>query len=239
MSAPTSPDRAHSPTPPTPDGGRDAHGRFGKGNAGGPGNPFARQVAALRCALLNALTPQDIAAVVQALLRHAQDGNVAAAKLLLAYGLGRPAAAVDPDTLDQHEWELYRRAPDPSPEMLTVTKRFALPVALDFMRGALAGLEEHQARMFRDGLADLDAKDRAQAQARARRARKKAAAPAAPPPGALPPDVARALEILADDPEALALFLPPPGTSGGAASPCQAVPPPSPNGDSHKRRPGG
>jgi hypothetical protein len=47
--------------------------------------------------------------------------------------------------------------------------------------------------------------------------------------------VARALEVLAGDPEALALFLPP----QGPATPCQDVPPPSPNGASRKVRPGG
>jgi hypothetical protein len=54
-------------------------------------NPFARHVAALRCALLAALTPQDLEAVAQGLLRQAREGNVAAARLLLSYRLGRPA----------------------------------------------------------------------------------------------------------------------------------------------------
>ena len=40
-----------------------------------------------------------------------------------AYTLGKPAQAVDPDTLDLHEWELYRRLPDPGPEMLAATTR--------------------------------------------------------------------------------------------------------------------
>ena len=33
---------------PAGDNGRDARGRFAPGNAGGPGNPFARRVAELR-----------------------------------------------------------------------------------------------------------------------------------------------------------------------------------------------
>jgi hypothetical protein len=97
----------------------------------------------------------------------------------------------------------------------------------------------------------MDEKDRKQAEARdrraARRQEKKTAAsattprpaPAAPPqPGAVPPDVARALELLADDPDLLALFLPP-GAPGAPATPCQAVPPPSANGASRRGRPGG
>ena len=35
--------------------GRDASGRFTRGNKGGPGNPFARQVGQLRKALLQCL----------------------------------------------------------------------------------------------------------------------------------------------------------------------------------------
>ncbi len=251
MHAPTSPDRAHpnghthSPAPlPGPADGRDAGGRFAPGNPGGPGNPFARRVAALRCALLAALTPQDLADVAQALLRQARKGNVAAAKLLLSYALGRPAAPVDPDTLDLQEWELYRRTPDPAPEMAAAPNRVALPVALEYLRAALPPIADAQADMMLAGLRKMEARDRAQAEARARRAarrqeQKQAQQPAAPPvPGAVPPDVAKALEILADDPEALALFLPPPGAPGGPARPCQAVPPPSPNGVSPHGRPG-
>ena len=44
---------------------RDARGRFARGNGGGPGNPFARQSAALRQALLNAVTPQDLYPALQ------------------------------------------------------------------------------------------------------------------------------------------------------------------------------
>ena len=52
---------AHSPhiNPygiPLLDVGRDVHGRFTKANPGGPGNPFARKVAALRKALLDSVS---------------------------------------------------------------------------------------------------------------------------------------------------------------------------------------
>ncbi len=252
MSAPTSPDRprpnghAHSPSPPAPDGGRDDHGRFAKGNAGGPGNPFARQVAALRCAFVAALTPQDIAAVTQALLRQAHEGNVAAAKLLLSYGLGRPAAAVDPDTLDLHEFGLYRALPDPGPDMVAAGTRMGLPFALNYLRTALPGFAAEQERQLADGIADQVEQERRLAAARGKRRAPRQDRPApqsmaapAPPAGAVPPDVAKALEILADDPEALALFLSPPGAPGGPATPCQPVTPPSPNGTPPRRRPGG
>ena len=43
-------------------------GRFTMGNKGGPGNPFARKVAALRQALLDSITPEDIQGVAARLL---------------------------------------------------------------------------------------------------------------------------------------------------------------------------
>src|SRR5262249_30829658 len=76
-----------SPTTP----GRDAQGRFSKGNPGGPGNPFARQVAQLRQALLDRLTGAKLQAIADKLIDQAKDGNVQATKLLFSYTLGKPS----------------------------------------------------------------------------------------------------------------------------------------------------
>src|SRR5438270_7592749 len=88
---------------PSPDGanGRDAGGRFTRGNPGGPGNPFARRIAELRRAAIATVTEDDIQAVITALIAKAKQGDVAAARLLLAHSLGQPVAPVDADTLDQ------------------------------------------------------------------------------------------------------------------------------------------
>jgi hypothetical protein len=89
--------------------GRGPNGRFCKGNKGGPGNPFARQVAAMRQELFGALTREDIATIARAMIDKAKAGDVAAARLVLQYTLGRPAAAVDPDRLDEMEWQQWQR----------------------------------------------------------------------------------------------------------------------------------
>jgi hypothetical protein len=62
--------------------GRDASGRFAPGNAGGPGNPYAKRVARLRTALVQAIKPGDVAEVVNAMLRAAKGGDVAAARMI-------------------------------------------------------------------------------------------------------------------------------------------------------------
>jgi hypothetical protein len=111
---PTASPEPQTETPPPPTAapaasanGRDGQGRFAKGNGGGPGNPFARQTAALRKALLEAVTPEDITQMAHTLMIHAKQGDLGACKLLFSYVLGKPQQAVDPDTLDRHEWDTW------------------------------------------------------------------------------------------------------------------------------------
>ena len=53
QSHPTAAPAADTPgPPPAARDGREANGRFAKFNKGGPGNPYARQTAALRKALV-------------------------------------------------------------------------------------------------------------------------------------------------------------------------------------------
>jgi hypothetical protein len=77
--------------PSTPgDNGRDEKGRFRPGNTLGRGNPHAAHVARLRSALLDAVEPGDLEAVVVTLCRLAREGDVPAAKLLMDRLLGPP-----------------------------------------------------------------------------------------------------------------------------------------------------
>src|SRR5262249_14602264 len=89
---------------------RDNHGRFAKGNRGGVGNPFARQVAGFRAAILQATTHDDIKAITKKLIEMARKGNLAAPKLHWAYTCGKAADPPDPDRLDLEEWNLFKEA---------------------------------------------------------------------------------------------------------------------------------
>ena len=78
---------------PSPNGGngqRGAHGRFAKGNAGGPGNPYARRVAELRSLILEAVTDDDLREIVKTLVKSAKDGDIAAAREVLNRLVGKP-----------------------------------------------------------------------------------------------------------------------------------------------------
>jgi len=87
---------------PSPNGpaGRDAKGRFLPGNKLGKGNPHARQVAKLRSTLLNAVKPEDIRAIVRALVKQAKEGDLTATHELLDRLLGKPIQA---DVLERIE----------------------------------------------------------------------------------------------------------------------------------------
>ena len=65
--------------------GRTEKGQFAAGNPGGPGNPYARQVAALRKAVVQSATAQDVADVMATVKLRALGGDMAAARLWLAY----------------------------------------------------------------------------------------------------------------------------------------------------------
>ena len=93
-------------------GDRDEAGRCLPGCKPGPGNPFFRHLAARRRALVEAVSPEDVAAVGRQLLQQALGGDTVAAELLLRYCVGRAVPAVDADEADLHELRLLLQAPD-------------------------------------------------------------------------------------------------------------------------------
>jgi hypothetical protein len=63
----------------------------------------------LRRAIANAVSEEDIAQIVLLFKRKALEGDLAAAKFLFSYAVGRPAPAVNPDTLDHEEFVQFER----------------------------------------------------------------------------------------------------------------------------------
>jgi hypothetical protein len=92
-------------------------GRFAKGNAGGPGNPFARKTAALRAYLIEHVTERDLQDILDILLLNAKGGHLPSIKLLFAYVLGKPKPVVEPDLLDLQEMLMLQQAAQ-APEAL-------------------------------------------------------------------------------------------------------------------------
>src|SRR5262249_56275661 len=71
-------------------------GRFVRGNRAAAGRSCARRVAALRSALLDAVSPATLKRLVKKLVAPALAGDLDAARLVLLYAVGQPAEAVDP-----------------------------------------------------------------------------------------------------------------------------------------------
>src|SRR5215813_3327420 len=93
-----SPTVANGSPPPERSTGRGANGQFLKGNRCAVGRvSHGRKTAELRAELLACVGPKTLRRIVRKLARLAEDGDLDAAKLLLAYVLGRPAEATDPD----------------------------------------------------------------------------------------------------------------------------------------------
>ena len=100
------------------------NGQFQPGNKGGPGNPHARRTAQLRARLLDCITDDKLAEIVAGLVAAASAGDVAAAKLVLAYSVGPPLPAVSPDRLDDDEFAVMRSKPDPW-QMSVLAERYS------------------------------------------------------------------------------------------------------------------
>jgi hypothetical protein len=103
-------------TEPSPNGGqsgRDPRGRFAKGNAGGPGNPYAAEVGKRRARLMKAIRNKDIDQAVKVMREVMAGGKdsdrLAAAKLLLDRALGPIVEADLLERLEQLEAVLQGR----------------------------------------------------------------------------------------------------------------------------------
>jgi hypothetical protein len=139
---------------------REANGHFAKGNKGGPGNPFARQVAALRQTLLNRTTQKDFEEVADELIKKAKTGDVAAIKLLFQYTLGKPAPCPDPDDLDVDEWHRLQKYSRVPAEMSTIFSGLPADLACDVAKVNWPfQTEMHFTGPFRRGLEKLDKRD--------------------------------------------------------------------------------
>ncbi len=127
---------------------RDRRGRFTMGNPGGPGNPFAKQIAGFRRAICRAVSQRDLEKLARSLLERAGAGDDGAAALLLAYTVGKPSNVVNPDTTELDEWKLIQQLPVRSTEIDRILHCITPELASKVVR-ALWPVAESQ---FKDGL---------------------------------------------------------------------------------------
>jgi hypothetical protein len=141
--------------PEAPAGGREANGKFAKGNrcAAGCGNPHARAMGAMRAELLQAVGTGGIRRIAAALIKNLERGDLDAGRVLLKYCVGGVLPTVDPHLLDSDELskaQARARAADVldvntiSPAVGTVLvktpQRLALQIVVASPTGQLVGL---------------------------------------------------------------------------------------------------
>jgi hypothetical protein len=218
-----------------------------KGNPGGPGNPFARQVAELRERLLNRLTGEELDRIADKLIALAKEGDVPATKLHFSYTLGKPAEAVQPDQLDMEEWDTFKKTATMAGELPGIMATPDPSFPLEVVRAARPGVARDLSRELRDTLRAGEEREQRRQCRREERRRERheqqaaqhngskhrperdttAAAPQAPLPHS-PADAAaqqRLEEVARLDAQALNAL-----SAADAGCPPVAQAPPSPNG---------
>jgi hypothetical protein len=113
---------------------RAAGARFATNNPGGPGNPFARQTAALRAYLINHVTERDIQDILDILLLNAKGGHLPTIKFLFSYVLGKPKPVVEPDLLDLQEMHMLQQGALPPEALETVCDQLPLDLQVQLTR---------------------------------------------------------------------------------------------------------
>jgi hypothetical protein len=142
-------------------GNRDGRGRFIKGNKAGSGNPYARRVAMLRRAMLSIVKPNDLQAIIVKLILLGCGGDVAAARLVLQYTLGKPSESLDPDTLDLQELELAKQRLAFKPELPDILDGLPPRVACEMAREMLPGFEKDYRQGYLQMARERDAEEQA------------------------------------------------------------------------------
>jgi hypothetical protein len=127
---------------------RDARGRFTRGNKGGPGNPFGRQVAHLREVLLRSATDENVERLANMIMERAFAGDMAAARLLLLYWIGKPKEVAEPDRVDVEEWELATEHVVPTDVAQETFASMPITIGID----GLSGMATVNEKLFAEGL---------------------------------------------------------------------------------------
>jgi len=92
-------------------------------------NPFQRRMAALRQAMLEAVTPQDVQDIIRQVVVKARLGDLTAAKLALGYVVGKPGKSVEPDRVELDEWKLLSERPKVDDVNEVIQKSFTAPLS--------------------------------------------------------------------------------------------------------------
>jgi hypothetical protein len=109
--------------------------------------------------MLDAVTPEDIAAIAKALIARAREGDVGAARLVLGYVVGRPQPAEDPDRLDEKEWEQWRREVTPHGQLIEVLQTTTAGMACTIAGATMPSIQADRAQAIHESVLAYDDED--------------------------------------------------------------------------------
>jgi hypothetical protein len=104
----------------------------------------------MRQAFADAISAEDLRLLAENLYARALEGDNAAAALLLAYVVGKPQRAVDPDTLDQQELAQQLAGATQADVLGALLDRADVSQALELLGRVLAGQKLHEQLFNRD-----------------------------------------------------------------------------------------
>jgi hypothetical protein len=115
----------------------------------------------------NAVSEEDMIRIVQKLIEKASAGDTSAAKLIVAYRIGKPLAGSHPDTIDRDEWDHYQKDAMNDKEMALVMNALPTRVGNDVARTSLpimtAARTHDLAMKLREGLPESEVPDQVKA----------------------------------------------------------------------------
>ena len=98
--------------------------------------------------MLNAVSQDDMTAIIEAMKKKAIGGSESAAKLVMSYCVGKPVAPVNPDTLDQDELKtIIGNHLESAEGPLNVLKGMPLDVLVEIFRLTLPILRAEKVKM--------------------------------------------------------------------------------------------
>jgi hypothetical protein len=106
----------------------------------------------LRKALAECVSEEDIMDLGRSLYLAARNGDWVAAKLLLSYIIGKPAPPADPDTLEAHEWGVFKALPVHEQDVSALLGGLPAKLANQLARDALPLLEVEHAKLLAETL---------------------------------------------------------------------------------------
>ena len=100
----------------------------------------------LRRTLLSQVSKDDIHNAARRLTEEARKGDLAAIKILFAYVIGKPVDAVDPDSVDHQELDLYRQGQARTADILGILSNLPPDMACRLVRTVLPYAADDVAR---------------------------------------------------------------------------------------------